>query len=52
MQEIETLVRHSWKILSDGPSRESLVGRDGDGQRGGRVGILNEVDEIGGGHGI
>jgi hypothetical protein len=54
VEEIEASVRHSRNILSDGLRREGLVGRDGDRdiQRGGGVGIFDEVDEIGGGHGI
>jgi hypothetical protein len=54
VEEIEALARHSRNILSDGLRREGLVGRDGhrDGQRRGGVGIFDEVDEIGGGHGI
>jgi hypothetical protein len=54
VEEIEALGRHSRSIVSDGLRREGLVGRDGDryGQRRGGVGIFDEVDEIGGGHGI
>jgi hypothetical protein len=44
------LVRHSRKILSDGPSRECLVARDRDGQRGEEVvEIFDKMDEIDGG---